>query len=115
MSDLNEMNEIYAVAASVVTKEAEAKKTALGTPTAMHEEVTHFPLAKAVLCADCEAVSNGVRECPACGSTSLMNISKVMGGGGHGTLESPAVGPVTEAPARTPATASAKTAKVIKK
>jgi hypothetical protein len=57
------------------------------TPHALHDEVTFFPLAKAVLCGDCENVSNGVTTCPACGSSALMNISKTLGGGTGGTLE----------------------------
>ena len=42
-------------------------------------------LQKAVLCADCEVISEGLNgHCSACGSQSLLNVSKVLGG----TIES---------------------------
>ena len=42
-------------------------------------------LQKAVLCADCEVISEGLNGyCTGCGSQSLLNVSKVLGG----TIES---------------------------
>lgn len=42
-------------------------------------------LQKAVLCADCEVISEGLNgHCSACGSQSLLSVSKVLGG----TIES---------------------------
>jgi hypothetical protein len=38
-------------------------------------------LGDAVLCADCEVISESVNdECSACGSRSLMNIERMLGG-----------------------------------
>jgi hypothetical protein len=37
-----------------------------------------IPLDQAVLCLDCNSVSNGNRECPACCSRALMNLSVVL-------------------------------------
>lgn len=34
-----------------------------------------IPLNLAVLCEDCHAVTNGIRSCPACGSTALSNLA----------------------------------------
>lgn len=36
------------------------------------------PLAKAVLCGDCQTVSDGNQCCPACGSQSLLNLARVL-------------------------------------
>jgi hypothetical protein len=42
-------------------------------------------LRKAVLCADCEVISEGLNgRCTGCGSQSLLSVSKVLGG----TIES---------------------------
>ena len=42
-------------------------------------------LQKAVLCADCEVISEGLNgRCTGCGSQSLLSVSKVLGG----TIES---------------------------
>ena len=39
------------------------------------------PLVQAVLCADCEMISNsGGDACEVCGSRSLLSISRIMGG-----------------------------------
>jgi hypothetical protein len=38
-----------------------------------------FPLQAAVLCSDCNAVSDGVHACPACGSSSLLSLASVLG------------------------------------
>lgn len=40
------------------------------------QTVVILPLAKAVLCQDCAAVSNGVNHCPACGSAALASIAR---------------------------------------
>jgi hypothetical protein len=37
-----------------------------------------IPLDHAVLCLDCESVSDANRECPACSSRALMNLSVVL-------------------------------------
>jgi hypothetical protein len=40
-----------------------------------------IPLQSAVLCVDCESVSNSrLDECPVCGSHSLFNIARMLGG-----------------------------------
>jgi len=39
------------------------------------------PLDKAVLCANCELISEGLNgHCASCGSESLLNLSRVLGG-----------------------------------
>jgi RNA polymerase subunit RPABC4/transcription elongation factor Spt4 len=38
----------------------------------------HLPLKKAVLCLDCDSISDANQECPACGSGALMNLSIVL-------------------------------------
>jgi hypothetical protein len=38
----------------------------------------HLPLKKAVLCLDCNSISDANQECPACGSGALMNLSIVL-------------------------------------
>lgn len=37
-----------------------------------------IPLEHAVLCLDCSCVSDANRECPACSSRALMNLSTVL-------------------------------------
>jgi len=37
-----------------------------------------IPLEHAVLCLDCSCVSDANRECPACSSRALMNLSVVL-------------------------------------
>jgi hypothetical protein len=37
-----------------------------------------IPLYHAVLCLDCNCVSDGNRECPACSSKALMSLSAVL-------------------------------------
>jgi len=37
-----------------------------------------IPLNHAVLCLDCNSVSDANRECPACSSQALMNLSVVL-------------------------------------
>ena len=40
-----------------------------------------IPLLNAVLCADCEVISNSVGEvCAVCGSRSLLSVGKLLGG-----------------------------------
>jgi hypothetical protein len=41
-------------------------------------EKTTIPLDHAVLCLDCNCVSDTNRECPACSSRALMNLSAVL-------------------------------------
>ena len=67
---MSENNAIYSVAESTY-------KTAV----AAMGNIAYFPLQSAVLCGECENVSNGNQTCPACGSTALMSVSKAMGGG----------------------------------
>ena len=97
---MNESDEIYALAEQVTVASRKTAKTLSAstgeTPSFLHPEIFHFPLASAVLCTDCENVSNGVRACPACGSKALMNISKHFGGGTGGTLDNGGVGAVIE-------------------
>jgi hypothetical protein len=38
----------------------------------------HIPLKAAYLCQDCECVGNCATQCPACASTSLLNLSAVL-------------------------------------
>ena len=38
------------------------------------EAIMFIPLSQAVLCEDCQAVSNGKNACPHCGSKSIANI-----------------------------------------
>jgi len=40
-----------------------------------------IPLDHAVLCLDCSCVSDANRECPACSSRALMNLSAVLNRG----------------------------------
>lgn len=42
------------------------------------EAVQHFPLQRAVICIDCESVTNAMHDCPACGGTSLLSLSRVL-------------------------------------
>ena len=37
-----------------------------------------IPLVHAVLCLDCSCVTDATRECPACSSKALMNLSSVL-------------------------------------
>ena len=37
-----------------------------------------IPLAHAVLCLDCNCVTDATRECPACSSKALLNLSSVL-------------------------------------
>ena len=44
-------------------------------------ELTSVPLLEAVLCADCEVISNSAGErCEICGSHSLLSLGRVLGG-----------------------------------
>jgi hypothetical protein len=44
-------------------------------------ELTSVPLLEAVLCADCEIISNSAGErCEICGSHSLLSLGRVLGG-----------------------------------
>jgi hypothetical protein len=49
--------------------------------TKRHADSDAVPLRSAVLCIDCECVTNGrFDECLVCGSRSLLSISKMLGG-----------------------------------
>jgi hypothetical protein len=37
-----------------------------------------IPLSHAVLCLDCNSISDANRECPACSSRALMNLSVIL-------------------------------------
>ena len=44
-------------------------------------ELNSLPLLEAVLCADCEIISNSAGErCEICGSPSLLSLGRVLGG-----------------------------------
>ena len=44
-------------------------------------ELSSVPLVEAVLCADCEIISNSAgEECEICGSRSLLSLGRVLGG-----------------------------------
>jgi hypothetical protein len=44
-------------------------------------ELTSVPLLEAVLCADCEIISNSAGEaCEICGSHSLLSLGRLLGG-----------------------------------
>jgi len=44
-------------------------------------ELSSVPLVEAVLCADCEIISNSAGEkCEICGSRSLLSLGRVLGG-----------------------------------
>jgi hypothetical protein len=44
--------------------------------------LSSVPLLEAVLCADCEIISNsGGETCEVCGSRSLLSLGRVLGGG----------------------------------
>jgi hypothetical protein len=38
----------------------------------------HIPLSSAYLCQDCNSIGNCARQCPACASSVLMNLSGVL-------------------------------------
>ncbi len=60
-------------------------------------DTTTVPLQNAVLCVDCESVSNSrFTECPVCGSHSLLGIARILGGAllAHKTSCSPRAGDV---------------------
>ena len=44
--------------------------------------LSSVPLVEAVLCADCEIISNsGGETCEVCGSRSLLSLGRILGGG----------------------------------
>ena len=46
-----------------------------------NSELSSVPLLEAVLCADCEIISNSAGErCEICGSPSLLSLGRVLGG-----------------------------------
>lgn len=44
----------------------------------MIAEVQHIPLERCYLCADCQSVGNCSTGCPACASSSVMNLAAVL-------------------------------------
>ncbi len=49
--------------------------------TKLRAERSALPLQTAVLCMDCECVSNSRKDrCPVCGSRSLLGLAKIIGG-----------------------------------
>jgi len=36
------------------------------------------PLTRAVICIDCEAITQGIHQCPACGSPSLLSVARIL-------------------------------------
>lgn len=42
------------------------------------EDLEHFPLAKAFLCEDCQAVGNCATRCPACASEAVLGLAGVL-------------------------------------
>jgi hypothetical protein len=42
-------------------------------------DIVAFPLARAVLCVNCDCVSNTPDSCPECGSTALLNMGRLLG------------------------------------
>lgn len=57
----------------------------------------HLPLKKAVLCLDCDSISDANQECPACCSGALMNLSTVLNPKGRIQLPSMTQGVVSVA------------------
>ncbi len=46
-----------------------------------NSELSAVPLPEAVLCADCEIISNSAGEkCEICGSASLLSLGRILGG-----------------------------------
>jgi len=46
-----------------------------------NSELSSVPLPEAVLCADCEIISNSAGErCEICGSPSLLSLGRILGG-----------------------------------
>lgn len=68
---------------------------AMFTVTSGKRSFESVPLQDAVLCSNCEVVSNGVQDkCPVCGSNSLVSLVRMLGGTlqGKGFAEEPASG-----------------------
>ena len=75
---MSESNEIYAV----------AEKVAKGLPPDHDPSVAHgyqspmksdwFPLSKAYLCSNCDAVGNNSRTCPGCADINLISLSAIV-------------------------------------
>lgn len=52
------------------------------------DKLSHFPLNRAYLCQDCNAVGNHPTHCPACASQALMGLAQVLDRvGGDGNSE----------------------------
>lgn len=96
-------NYIYEAAAAA--QKTAQQKTAAPPPDPVKlpaTGMTYFPLQKAVLCMDCNNVSDGKNACPACGSNAVGSLSKMVGG--H--VDSSAVNqePAVQAPPPAPTT-----------
>jgi len=73
---------------SSVTGALRRMSRAIGAPIARaagHGEVPRsfpdvdiVPLTRAVICIDCEAITQGIHECPACGSLSLLSVARIL-------------------------------------
>jgi hypothetical protein len=71
---------------SSVTGAFKRMSRAIGGPLARatgHEEMPRnfpdiVPLTRAVICIDCEAITQGIHECPACGSLSLLSVARIL-------------------------------------
>jgi len=61
---------------ATVRSESDRMEMSTTMKTLMNASV--IPLAHAVLCLDCNCVTNGNRECPACSSRAQMNLSSVL-------------------------------------
>jgi len=42
------------------------------------QKLLHVPLKSAYLCQDCNAIGNSSRQCPACASEVLLNLSLIL-------------------------------------
>ena len=71
---------------SSVTGAFKRMSRAIGGPLARatdHEEMPRnfpdiVPHTRAVICIDCEAITQGIHECPACGSLSLLSVARIL-------------------------------------
>jgi hypothetical protein len=61
-----------------------------GEPEGAKPGPATLPLRSAVLCVDCETLSNAIGSaCPGCGGSALMNVAEALGGAlaGHKTAQ----------------------------
>ncbi len=60
----------------------------------MNSHVPSVPLASAVFCGNCETVTSSPHEtCPVCGSPSLVNLVRILGGALHDEKRQPTENP----------------------